>query len=112
MRAQRKRCDSRTTRSDQFPIVLTPVKKQPVASTMKFAVAAVLASLLTIGISAEDGSGVCGRDVCPDGSSLVCASNGVTYENQCEFDFDKCVNENSEWTVLHEGMCRRDGTGR
>ncbi|KAE9347806.1 hypothetical protein PF008_g7654 [Phytophthora fragariae] len=67
---------------------------------MKFAAVAVLASLVIIGISA-DGSTGCGRDLCPDDAPLVCGSNGVTYENQCEFDLENCLNGNSEWTVLH-----------
>ncbi|KAE8984542.1 hypothetical protein PR003_g20200 [Phytophthora rubi] len=75
---------------------------------MKFAAVAVLASLLTIGISADNS---CKKMPCPPGPK-VCASNGVTYMNRCEFDYQNCENGNYRWKVGHEGMCRRGGTRR
>ncbi|KAK1935415.1 hypothetical protein P3T76_010640 [Phytophthora citrophthora] len=36
----------------------------------------------------------------------VCASNGVTYRNQCSFDKANCDNKGVR--VLHTGICRRD----
>ncbi|KAG6620420.1 Kazal-like serine protease inhibitor domain-containing protein [Phytophthora cinnamomi] len=85
---------------------------------MKLAAVAVISSLVLVGISADgstigipaDGSTIgipaCGRNVCSDKVPLVCGSNGVTYENKCDFDFYNC-GSGGKWRVLHEGMCTR-----
>ncbi|EGZ10069.1 hypothetical protein PHYSODRAFT_523033 [Phytophthora sojae] len=59
---------------------------------MKFAVVAALASQLIVGISAQEGSNGCAHFDCPLPPSfpLICASNGVTNRNNCEFEFENC----------------------
>ncbi|EGZ10059.1 hypothetical protein PHYSODRAFT_523109 [Phytophthora sojae] len=78
---------------------------------MKFAAVFVLASLVIVGISADDSSSACDRLPCPENAPLICASNGVTYENRCVFDHENC-NSGNKWTVLHEGTCSRSEGGR
>eukprot|EP00644_Phytophthora_capsici_P015217 jgi/Phyca11/130824/e_gw1.98.123.1 len=80
---------------------------------MKFSIAPVLASLLIAGTSAQYWDFSCSRVpyiTCDDGGRgpQVCASNGVTYANSCEFNKANC--DNKGMRVLHNGMCRRDGT--
>ncbi|KAE8999504.1 hypothetical protein PR003_g20201 [Phytophthora rubi] len=79
---------------------------------MKFAAVAVLASVLTIGISAQAGSSGCEKKACSPNDPKVCASNGVTYTNRCEFDYENCENGNYQWTVVRNGTCRRGDGGR
>ncbi|KAL3664860.1 SPARC-related modular calcium-binding protein 1 [Phytophthora oleae] len=80
---------------------------------MKFAIVSVLVSLLIAGTSAQGfscaGVGNIGCDG-DDGTAgpQVCASNGITYTNRCYFNKANC--DNKGLRVLHNGMCRRDGT--
>ncbi|EGZ08403.1 Kazal-like serine protease inhibitor domain-containing protein [Phytophthora sojae] len=79
---------------------------------MKFAVAAVLASLLIAGISADE-TWACANVPyikCDHDNTEVCASNGVTYKNSCEFSKANC--DNKGMRVLHQGMCNRSEGGR
>eukprot|EP00644_Phytophthora_capsici_P009108 jgi/Phyca11/102379/e_gw1.6.420.1 len=80
---------------------------------MKFAIVPVLASLLIASTSAEGFS--CARvpfitcnDIDGTAGPKVCASNGVTYDNICYFNRANC--DNKGMRVLHNGMCKRDGT--
>eukprot|EP00644_Phytophthora_capsici_P010147 jgi/Phyca11/509064/fgenesh2_kg.PHYCAscaffold_41_\ len=73
---------------------------------MKFAI--VLASLLISGTSAQNWSCDSAAFAECSGSgdtTMVCASNGVTYENRCYFDKANC--DNKGWRVLHNGRCAR-----
>ncbi|EGZ08382.1 Kazal-like serine protease inhibitor domain-containing protein [Phytophthora sojae] len=80
---------------------------------MKFAIASVIASLLLVETSADLGFS-CSRVssiTCENPSlPLVCASNGVTYQNGCEFNKANC--DNKGMRILHEGMCSRSEGGR
>ncbi|KAK1946042.1 hypothetical protein P3T76_003090 [Phytophthora citrophthora] len=80
---------------------------------MKFAIIPVLASLLIVGTSAQGFSCATAANIrCDDIDGIpdpqVCASNGVTYVNKCYFNLANC--DNKGMRVLHNGMCRRDGT--
>lgn len=75
---------------------------------MKF-VTALLLSCVAIAIASEeykdhqsDGC-VCGRIYLP-----VCASNGKTYPNECEF---RCVQKhrNADLRITREGVCEESG---
>eukprot|EP00644_Phytophthora_capsici_P010655 jgi/Phyca11/104537/e_gw1.9.957.1 len=80
---------------------------------MKFAIVPVLASLLVAGTSAQGFSCAAVPNIrCSGGDGTqgpqVCGSDGVTYENKCFFNLANC--DNKGMRVLHNGMCRRDGT--
>ncbi|KAK1931936.1 hypothetical protein P3T76_012436 [Phytophthora citrophthora] len=77
--------------------------------TAEFAIVSVFASLLIAGTSAQIDCGAVPNIRCdqPAGPQ-VCGSNGVTYDNKCLFDLANC--DNKGMRVLHNGMCRRDGT--
>ncbi|KAK1946742.1 hypothetical protein P3T76_002296 [Phytophthora citrophthora] len=60
---------------------------------MKFAILPVLASLLIVGGSAQGFEcGAIDHITCID-DEAVCASNGVTYRNGCEFHKTNCDNK-------------------
>ncbi|KAL3672045.1 hypothetical protein V7S43_002709 [Phytophthora oleae] len=77
---------------------------------MKFAIVSVLASLL-IAVTPAQGFECAnvGTISCDGGgdTTRVCASNGVTYMNKCEFHKANC--DNKGMTVLYNGICRRGG---
>ncbi|KAG1703450.1 hypothetical protein DVH05_007398 [Phytophthora capsici] len=77
---------------------------------MKFAILSVLASLLIAGTSAGFDCCCVGTIHCDggEGGPQVCASDGVTYKNRCYFNKANC--DDKGMRVLHNGMCRRDGT--
>ncbi|KAE9329690.1 hypothetical protein PF008_g15880 [Phytophthora fragariae] len=62
-----------------------------------FAVVAAVASLMAIGISADDAdsgsTGIsCGNvNLCSTKRDPVCGSNNVTYRNMCVFEYDDCL---------------------
>ncbi|KAK1935089.1 SPARC-related modular calcium-binding protein 1 [Phytophthora citrophthora] len=76
---------------------------------MKFSIVPVLAALLIAGTSAWDIACFAAPGLrCGGAERIICASNGVTYENMCEFYRGNC--DNKGLRVLHDGMCKRDGT--
>ncbi|KAJ8534992.1 hypothetical protein ON010_g13745 [Phytophthora cinnamomi] len=85
---------------------------------MKFAIAAALASLLIVRTSAEAAADIgftCAAVPyirCDGGhdTTKVCGSDGVTYDNKCEFFKADC--DNKGLRVLHNGMCSRSEGGR
>ncbi|KAE8891515.1 hypothetical protein PF005_g21789 [Phytophthora fragariae] len=76
---------------------------------MKFSAVAVLASLVMVGISAQQSSlrklgASCTTVKCSSKRNAVCGSNGVTYRNKCEFGNDNCLN-GRKWYVASNGDC-------
>merc|ERR1712096_251418 len=49
------------------------------------------------------------RRPCPFIHLPVCASNGITYDNQCEFENSLCgVPSKEAWTILYERPCSKE----
>ncbi|KAF4034273.1 Kazal-type serine protease inhibitor domain [Phytophthora infestans] len=69
---------------------------------MKFAIVAIFASILIVGISAKGFACAAVPYIICDGGNnpTVCASNGVTYWNRCDFYKANCDNKGLK--VLHE----------
>ncbi|KAL3666735.1 hypothetical protein V7S43_008358 [Phytophthora oleae] len=80
---------------------------------MKFAIVPVLVSLLIAGTSAQGFSCTAIPNIrCDLGgdNTQVCASNGWTYKNRCEFN--KANYDNKGLRVLRNGMCSRSEGGQ
>ncbi|EGZ08374.1 Kazal-like serine protease inhibitor domain-containing protein, partial [Phytophthora sojae] len=77
---------------------------------MKFTAVAILALIVATSASADNNA--CVVLDCPKNYDPVCANNGFTYLNQCEFDNAACdIHIRVQLKVLHTGMCRRDEGG-
>lgn len=47
----------------------------------------------------------CAKNSCPQLNEFVCGSNGKTYRNTCEMEYDSC-DSNETITAAHKGHCR------
>ncbi|KAF4148375.1 Kazal-type serine protease inhibitor domain [Phytophthora infestans] len=99
------------TTAKQLNFRIRAVRRSPATSpefaAMKFAIATVLASLLIVGISADGFACANVPYITCDSESnpMVCASNGVTYKNGCDFNKANCDNKGLK--VLNEGRWKR-----
>lgn len=64
--------------------------------------AVVSAAAVVLGGTATDS--LCDGS-CPEDYSPVCASDGVSYDNECFFAYVKCVTQNTTLAIQADGIC-------
>ena len=62
------------------------------------------------GARCEDGHCVCPQH-CPEDFSLVCASNGQEYDNECEMKRYACA-QSLDLEKINDGVCEGSGSGQ
>ena len=51
----------------------------------------------------------CDVDCSNEPHSPLCASNGHTYDNECEFVYQRCIEE-EDWSIIYPGKCKLAGS--